>query len=277
MDSLSKNLAISDYLHLLKPRKRDAHKGDFGHVLVIGGDYGMPGAVRMAAEAAARTGAGLVTVATRPEHIATVTATRPELLCYGIRKARDLLPLQKRATVIILGPGLGQTAWSNQIFNFTLKFQQPKIIDADALNLLAQSPQQADNWILTPHPGEAARLLKCDTTTIQQGRLAAAQALHTLYKGVIVLKGAGTIICADPLNPGICHAGNPGMATGGMGDVLSGILGGLVAQGLSLQQASELGVCLHAVAGDMAAKNGERGLLASDLLPYLHKLVNSDK
>lgn len=269
-----KQLNLDLYKRLLAPRPRTANKGDFGHVLVIGGDYGMAGAVRMAGEAAARVGAGLVSIATRPEHITIVSGMRPELMCHGIKKILDLKPLLKRATIIVLGPGLGQSTWSQQLFKQALAATQPKIIDADALNLLAKHRRKSKDWILTPHPGEAARLLGCDTAAIQQDRMAAARTLQTKFGGTIVLKGAGTIVMGVTDIAGICTAGNPGMASGGMGDVLSGVLGGLLAQGLSLQEAAELGVCLHAQAGDQAAQMGERGMVALDLMPHLQQLVN---
>lgn len=259
---------------LLPPRGRTANKSDFGHVLVIGGDYGMAGAVRMAGEAAARVGAGLVSVATRPEHIDIVSSTRPELMCHGIKKVKDLDLLLKRATIIALGPGLGQSTWSQQLFKKIMSNKLPKVIDADGLNLLAKKPVRGKNWILTPHPGEAARLLKTTTDAIQADRFTAALKLHKKYGGVIVLKGAHTIIVSEDGKLTTCTLGNPGMASGGMGDVLTGVIAGLLAQGLDLSKAAELGVFVHAAAGDEAAKDGERGLLALDLMPYLRKLVN---
>jgi hydroxyethylthiazole kinase-like uncharacterized protein yjeF len=273
MEHRLKKLTITSLKRLLTPRSRTAHKGDFGHVLVVGGDYGMAGAVRMAGEAALRVGAGLVSVATRPQHIDIVSNMRPELMCHGIRTTNDLKKLLARATVIALGPGLGQSTWSKKLFHYLLKSPQAKVIDADALNLLALHPQKNNNWILTPHVGEAARLLNCTSKEIQTDRLAAAKQLQKKYGGVIVLKGAGTLIITDK-TASICKAGNPGMASGGMGDVLTGVIAGLVAQKINLQHAAELGVYLHATAGDLAAKEGERGLLASDLMPYLRKLVN---
>lgn len=273
MNNPSKHLELSAFQALLAPRQRTAQKGDFGHVLIIGGDYGMAGAVRLAGEACAHTGAGLTTIATHPEHVCVVSAERPELMCQPIKKPREVEVLFKRATVIVLGPGLGQTAWSVDLFKRALAAKQPKVVDADALNLLAKHPQRQD-WILTPHPGEAARLLNCEIAKVQQDRVAAAQALQKKYGGTIVLKGAGTLVLGNDGIPGICNAGNPGMATGGMGDVLSGIIGGLLAQGLNTQAASELGICLHARAGDLAAAEGERGMLALDLMPYIRQLVN---
>jgi NAD(P)H-hydrate epimerase len=155
-----------------------------------------------------------------------------------------------------------------------LECNQPMVIDADALNLLAQDPVSSANWILTPHPGEAARLLNCNTADVQSDRFAAAQTLQQRYGGVVVLKGSGTIIADNEGHIAVCDAGNPGMATGGMGDILTGIIAGFLAQGLSLGDAARLGVCLHATAADEAAIEGERGLLASDLMPCLRRLVN---
>lgn len=274
MTTTSKKLNLKSLQTLLAPRPRDAHKGLFGHALIIGGDFGMAGAVRLAGEAALRVGAGLVSVATHPEHISIVSSTRPELMCHGAKQVRDLKKLLTRATVLVLGPGLGQSTWSRQLYKSSLATQHPKIVDADALNLLAKHPIHRDDWILTPHVGEAARLLACSTEKIQQDRAKAVLALQTKFGGVIVLKGAGTLIVDSTHKIAICEAGNPGMASGGMGDVLSGVIGGLVAQGLSLSDAACLGVCLHATAGDLAAQDGERGLLASDLIPHLRRFVN---
>jgi NAD(P)H-hydrate epimerase len=147
-------------------------------------------------------------------------------------------------------------------------------VDADALNLLAKKPIVRKSWILTPHPGEAARLLKITPQDVQQDRMSALQALQTFYDGVCMLKGAGSLISAPHQLPALCDTGNPGMATGGMGDVLSGVIGGLVAQGIPLADATKLGVCMHATAGDLAAIDGERGMVALDLMPYLRKLAN---
>jgi NAD(P)H-hydrate repair Nnr-like enzyme with NAD(P)H-hydrate dehydratase domain len=245
-------ITIDSFKSLLSPRPRDAHKGLFGHVLIVGGNYGMAGAVRLAGESALRTGAGLVTVATQPEHIVAVMSERPEIMAHGVKNARNLKPLLAKATVIVVGVGLGQISWSKRLLKQVLCSSQPKVIDADALNLLAKQPEKSEKWILTPHPGEAARLLS----------------------GVIVLKGACSLVCTSN-SLSICKAGNPGMASGGMSDVLSGIIAGLLAQQFNLQQAAELGVYLHASAGDLVAKQrGERGMLASDLMPYLSNVIN---
>ncbi len=254
----------------LKPRQPNAHKGNFGHVLVVGGNIGMSGAIRLAGEAALRVGAGLVSVATHPEHAAFINAARPELMIHAISQPSDLEPLFKRATVVVLGPGLGQTSWSQQLFHATLATELPLVVDADALNLLSFSPTKKENWILTPHPGEATRLLD----TVETDRQSIVENLQKRFGGICILKGAGTLI-TDGTETILCPYGNPGMATGGMGDVLSGILGGLIAQKLMLLQAAKLGVCIHAYAGDLAAnEKGQRGLIASDVFPYLRHLVN---
>lgn len=269
--TLDRTLLSSVFL----PRARDAQKGDFGHVLVIGGDYGMGGAVRMAAEAALRVGAGLVSAATHPEQAAIVSSARPEIMCHGIEKAAALSPLLEKCSVVVLGPGLGKSKWSRALFEMVLEYDLPTVLDADALNLLSEAPQMKHHWILTPHPGEAARLLQQDLKTVQMDRIESANALVNRFGGVVVLKGAGTIVQQENTLPVICSLGNPGMATAGMGDVLSGVIGGLLAQHFSLLQAAKIGVLLHALAGDEAAKiHGERGLIATDLMVHLHRLVN---
>jgi NAD(P)H-hydrate epimerase len=178
-----------------------------------------------------------------------------------------------KASVIVIGPGLGQSDWSKELFMVTINAQKPLIIDADALNLLALAPFTNAHWILTPHPGEAARLLNCSTLDIQQDRFASASALQDKYKGIVILKGSGTLITSEN-DCAVSTTGNPGMASGGMGDVLTGIIAGFVAQGLTLKEGAQQGVYVHGEAADLAAKEGERGLLASDLMPYLRQVVN---
>ena len=269
-----------DLMASFPSRHRDAHKGDFGHVLVIGGDEGYGGAVAMAAEAALRTGAGLVSVATRPEHVSAILARRPELMVKGVASGQELVPLLSSPTVLVVGPGLGQSPWSEQMLQQAASTGLPMVLDADALNIISggrviPNPGNA-NWVITPHPGEAARLLGITNAEVQADRFAAVRALHKIFNCVVVLKGAGSLVCTAGDQPvGVCTAGNPGMASGGMGDALSGIIGALLAQGLPSDIALPMGVCLHAEAADMAvASDGERGLLATDLFGPLRQLVN---
>jgi len=254
----------------LPPRSQDAHKHVFGHIIVVGGDLGMPGAVRIAAEGALRVGAGLVSVITRVAHITSTVCGRPELLCYGVEleDIHELECLLSRARLIVIGPGLGQSHWSQQLFHKILNTSVPLLIDADGLNLLARRPVlPRDNWILTPHPGEASRLIGWDTQKIQNNRFQTITLLQQKYGGVVVLKGAGSLVKTAAATIKICSAGNPGMASAGMGDLLSGMIAGLFAQGLTLWQAAQAGVLLHALAGDKRAKkHGKRGILATDLL-----------
>ena len=269
-------LSLTEELKSLPVRARIAHKGNFGHVLIIGGDYGMGGAVRMVAEAAARGGAGLISVATRPEHVAMINVARPEIMVHGIEELKQLDLLLQKASVIVLGPGLGTSSWSKMLFDSVLAVKKPLVVDADALNILASNCQVRDNWILTPHPGEAARLLSTTTQAIQSNRLDVVYKLQQKFGGVCVLKGAGTLVAALGEMARVCDAGNPGMASGGMGDILSGIIGGLLAQGLRSFDAAKLGVLVHATAGDLvAAEQGERGMLALDLLPVVRKILNA--
>ncbi len=263
-----------DLSRLLPKRSRSAHKGDHGHVLVVGGDLGMAGAARMAAEAAARCGAGLVSVATHSEHAALQAAVCPELMFHGVNKADDLEPLLERATVVAIGPGLGRSGWGQALLNRVLAWHGPLVMDADALNLLAAHPSARDHWILTPHPGEAGRLLGLSSQQIEADRFNAVKTLADRFNGVCVLKGAGSLIARKGDKLWLCCSGNPGMGSGGMGDVLTGVIAGLLAQGLTLDEAARAGAYLHGRAGDLAAETGERGLLATDLLPFLRRLVN---
>jgi ADP-dependent NAD(P)H-hydrate dehydratase / NAD(P)H-hydrate epimerase len=259
----------------LPSRPRGAHKGNFGHVLAIGGDLGMGGAIRLAGEAALRVGAGLVSVATRAEHVSALNAARPELMAHAVGDATGLEPLLQRASVIALGPGLGQSDWSRALWHAAIAAGKPTVLDADALNLLAQEPLSLPaNSVLTPHPGEAARLLGCNTGEIARDRFAAARAIAKRHAAVVVLKGAGSLIASPDGEVAVCPWGNPGMASGGMGDVLTGVVAGLLAQGLEPWRAACLGVGLHAQAGDLAAQSGEGGMLASDLFTPLRTLRN---
>ncbi len=267
-------LELDDLKHVLKPRQKNSHKGHFGHVLVVGGDEGYLGAARMAAEAAARVGAGLISIATRSSHASLLSTVRPEIMSHGVETLDDLMPLLKQANVIVIGPGLGKSEWAKLLLARVFESQHPLVVDADALNLLTEEDHVATNWVLTPHPGEAARLLKTDSKTIQSDRFQSINSLHEKFPGPVVLKGCGTLIADAEGEIFLCDAGNPGMSSGGMGDVLSGVIAGLIAQGIDVNHATKLGVCLHANAGDRAASAGERGMMALDLMPHLRNLVN---
>lgn len=258
----------------LPARSANSHKGDFGHLLVIGGDYGFAGAARLCSEAALRTGAGLVTLATRPEHALTAAKDRPELMTQAVESANDINTLLEKVSVVAIGPGLGQSSWASSLLAKVLQSPLPLVVDADALNLLAVEPVRRDNWVLTPHPGEAGRLLDSDSAEIQSDRFKSVLNLVEKYRAVTVLKGKGTLVAAERQQVSVCVGGNPGMASGGMGDILTGIIAALVAQSLSCVDAARVGVELHARAGDKAAEAGERGMLASDLLPHIRLLVN---
>nr|WP_163503837.1 NAD(P)H-hydrate dehydratase [Halomonas socia] len=266
---------------LLAPRRRDSHKGDHGHLLVLGGAPGFGGAALLASEAAARLGAGRVSLATAPEHVTASLTRCPEVMVHGVRGPADLGALLDAADALVVGPGLGQGAWGQGMWQAALAAGKPLVVDADALNLLAgmASPPRRDDWILTPHPGEAARLLGCSASEVQRDRGAALAALARRYGGHWVLKGAGTLV-GDEAGLAVCPFGNPGMASGGMGDALSGILGALVAQfgragDAALGGLARSAVVLHARAADLAAVDaGERGLLAGDLASYARRLAN---
>jgi NAD(P)H-hydrate epimerase len=259
----------------LPPRNRDAHKGCFGHVLIVGGAPGMSGAARLAAEAAARGGAGLVSVATHPQHAACLNASRPELMVHAVENTDELNPLLSHASVVVVGPGLGQSEWSRGLFEKVVDSHLPLVVDADALNLLANDPLRKDNWILTPHPGEAARMLALSTQAVQQNRFAAVKDVQTKYGGVVLLKGSGTLVAGATPPVELCPFGNPGMASGGMGDVLGGVIAALLAQGVPAGHAAGLAACIHGRAGDLLAdRYGERGLLAGDLLTEIRRLIN---
>ena len=269
-------LAVDALKAMLPLRARNSHKGSNGHVLCIGGDLGGGGAILLAAEAALRCGAGLVSVATRSEHVPALLSHRPEVMAHVVAPAGDLQVLLGRASVVAIGPGLGQSEWGRGLFAAVMACGKPRVLDADALNLLAQAPGLLHSSdVMTPHPGEAARLLGCATGDIQRDRFAAAKALGERFGAQVVLKGAGTIIASPGATPVIIGAGNPGMAVGGMGDLLTGCIAALLAQGLSPRDAAIAGALLHAAAGDAAAdEDGERGLLPSDLLPWLRRLAN---
>ena len=289
----AQRIDINSTSAMLAPREAASHKGSHGHVLVIGGDSSFGGAVIMAAEAAVRSGAGLVSVITRSAHRPALLARRPEVMVLGTEDDNtNVDDLISKATTIVIGPGLGRGSWARGLMQKALYAQisadKPLVIDADALHLLAEKREQGsakkgtgikrDNWILTPHPGEAAALLNRSISEIQGDRYAAVRQLNATWGGVCLLKGSGSLICTAEKPQQklfLCSEGNAGMATGGMGDVLSGIVGSLIAQGNSLENSLCAGVCIHGEAADLSMQaGGQRGTAATDLMPYIRQLVN---
>lgn len=260
----------------LKPRKPTSHKGSHGRLLVVGGDAGTAGAVRMTAEAALRSGSGLVRVLTHKDNIIPILTARPEIMVDELTDER-LTEALEWADVIAIGPGLGQREWGKRALKQVAGSEKPMLWDADALNLLAISAEKRQNRIITPHPGEAARLLNTETSEIESDRLHAAQTLAQRYGGVVVLKGAGTLIASEQGEMAFADVGNAGMASGGMGDLLSGIIASLVGQKLTLFDAACAGCVAHGAAADaVAAERGTRGMLATDLLDLLWQFVNPE-
>ncbi|MBD9482731.1 NAD(P)H-hydrate dehydratase [Pseudomonas sp. PDM14] len=257
----------------LAPRALTSHKGRFGHVLVVGGDRGFGGAALLSAESALRSGAGMVSLATRAEHLAAALARRPEIMCAAVESTYQLPDLCDRADVLVVGPGLAQAAWGRSMLSAVAASRRPQVWDADALNLLAAGVVElpADS-VITPHPGEAARLLGCNTAEVQADRPAAALALARRFQAVVVLKGAGSLVASPDGRLLLCDRGHPAMATAGLGDVLAGLVGALRGQGLDAFDAAALGVWLHASAGQQVGEQG-RGLAASDLIPVIRQLL----
>lgn len=260
-------------LEPLAPRPVDSHKGQLGHVLVIGGDVGMGGAGLLSAQAALRCGAGMVSLATREQHIGAALSRLPEVMACAIRASAELRAPLQRATVLVVGPGLGQSPWSRALLSSAAQHKVIQVWDADALNMLADTicsqPQQC---ILTPHPGEAARLLKTTTAQVQTDRCAAVLAIAQRYNAVTVLKGHHSLIATPQGELSRVERGHPVMAGAGFGDVLSGVIAALLAQGLSAYPAACLAVWLHACAGEQLASQG-RGLVASEMCERIRQLL----
>ncbi len=273
----------------IKPRKASSHKHKHGHLLVLGGDKGMPGAARLAAESALRAGAGLVTVVSHGQHSEILLAGCPEIMIHPCEDGCVSEELFTSANAVVVGPGLGVSAWSQNILAAALSFDLPMVIDAGALRLMSEAGNdaiksgvelnrrglKAQNRVLTPHAGEAAALLGETAECIQASRFASAELLQQQYGGHVVLKGAGSLLQSPGQLVQLCPYGNPGLAVAGTGDVLSGIIGALLAQGYETSRACQLGVCIHSLAGDIAAEQGQIGLLASDLYTGIRKVMNA--
>ncbi len=278
----AERLCLEDLLAQLPERRQSAHKGSFGHALIIGGDVGYGGAAIMASQACARMGAGLTSLATQPDNTVACNVSQPEIMAAPIRTGVEVNPLLDKATVVAVGPGLGVQPWAEQLFFMAVQSQKTLVIDADALNLLAKNlgreiliQDRTRTRVLTPHPGEAGRLLNCTSGEIQADRFNAAKQLAEKYQAIVVLKGSGTVIATPSGELFVCDLGNPGMASGGMGDVLTGMIAGLLVQNIEPLLAVKLAVCLHGqAADDMAINFGQRGLLATDLIDQARALLN---
>ena len=266
----------------LPKRSNVSHKGDHGHLLLVGGDFGFGGAILMSAMAAARCGTGKLTILTRDAHIAPILTQCPEAMIRSIESVDEpiLEKVLSEVDAIVIGPGLGQEDWGKSLLAAVCASKLPLLVDADALNIIANDKDYNEHclgtkpWVMTPHPGEAARLLDTNIALIEKNRYQSAEQLQKKFSAVIVLKGAGTIIADNENHITVCDEGNPGMASAGMGDILTGIIGALLAQKVEVGVAARIGVALHARAGDLAAMNGQKGLMATDLIGPLRMLVN---
>lgn len=271
-------LSARQISQLIPPRRANSHKGHYGHVLVIGGDAGFGGAAILTAQAAVSCGAGKVSLFSRNEHTTAMLSRQPEVMV----SSEDCASLLNAASVIAIGPGLGTKSWGQALMVQALATDKPMLLDADALNFLAGLSQQQQagykrqNWVLTPHPGEAARLLNCSSQDIQHDRLAAVRKLHQQFGGVILLKGAGTLICDQHGETSLLAAAHPALASGGMGDVLSGVIAALLAQGLNGRDACQVAAWLHLhSAASLVRQQQQPWLLASDLIHQLKlQLIN---
>lgn len=264
---------LPGHLPQLAARPPQAHKGLFGHLLVIGGDHGFGGAALLSTESALRSGAGMVSLATRAEHVPAALARLPEVMAVGVSSANQLMGLLEKVSVIVIGPGLGEASWGKSLLSVAANARQPQVWDADALNQLAKGGVSLPGGsVITPHPGEAARLLGLTTAEVQADRLKVARALSQKFNAVAILKGAGSLIASPDGRVSRCDRGHPAMATAGLGDVLAGLVGALLAQGMPAYEASCLAVWLHAAAGERQGTLG-RGLVASDLIPAIRQLL----
>lgn len=262
-------LITKEYVHtFIKERKKEIHKGDCGHVLIVAGSMGMAGAAILCAKGALRAGAGLVKVAIAEELFPIIQIAVPEVIC--ISPERSLLELDTFQGIVV-GPGLKED--ESHAALLSMIFQQYKgtvVVDAEGLNTLARKRELMElkpkGLVLTPHPGEAGRLLKMTAKEVNDDRISNAIQLSKITGAVTVLKGQATIVATMKGDSYINTTGNPGMATAGSGDVLAGVIGALAGQGLSPEEAAVCGVFIHGMAGDLAAEHfGEYGLIASDI------------
>ncbi len=263
-------LAIVESCQLPAPRKNNSHKNHYGNLLIIGGDQGMSGAVTLAARAALRSGAGLVTALVHPECRANLAAF-PEIMVQGWDTLEEKLP---QANVIIVGPGLGESEGAGKILQRLEQVSLPIVVDASALKTDFLSALRSKQCVITPHPGEAAALMASSTAQVQGDRLAASVELADRFKATCVLKGSGTLIAEAGQLSAINTHGNAGMASAGMGDVLSGIIGALIGQGLTAFEAARSAVLIHAICAEsFSAEQDQIGLIASDIIERIPKVI----
>src|SRR3989338_2340985 len=282
MDDIKKELR-----GLLKKRSRDSHKGDFGHVFILAGSRGLTGAAALCSNAALRSGAGLVTLgipaslnsimSRKLTEVMTISLAETKEGTLSLKAEGDILKKIKTSDVVVLGPGLSQYPETQKLINrLILKIGKPMVMDADALNAISKNTgalkKIKSRFAVTPHPGEMSRLINKSMEYVKNNRLIVAKKFSHDYNAVVVLKGAGTVVAAPDGKYYINTTGNPGMATAGSGDVLTGIIAGLLGQRLNMFNAARLGVYIHGLAGDLAAEDkGEIGLIAGDILekiPY---------
>ena len=276
VESIAKRYIYDDIVHLIPKIKRTVHKGNNGHVLIVGGgELHYSGAPLLSAEAAYRSGAGLVSVFIPPESLPLMARAGIETMIYASENLKQLDTLIEKADAVLIGPGLGQNAWSHQVFNVLMACKKPLVVDADALNLLAQNPCSHHHWVLTPHPGEAARLLNKTVQAIQLDRIQSIRELVQKYNGTVVLKGAGTLIGAQDELPLLYAEAIPLLATAGTGDILAGLIVGLVSQGMQPLDAATLAVAVHGQAGKEEMLLGDRGMIASDLFLHIRALLSA--
>ena len=250
----------------LPKRKADTHKGDYGKVLIVAGSPGMTGAAVLASRGALRSGAGLVYLSVPKELVNFVDTITPEVITLSFDQIKDIKP-----DAVAIGPGLGTSDRARNALSSVVSRPSSVIIDADAINILAKNPNLLEkskaNLILTPHPGEMGRLIGKSVQYVQANRIKVAKDAAKKFNCIVVLKGNKTVVASPSGKNYVNSTGNPGMAKGGMGDVLTGMIAGLSGQGISPWDAAVAGVYLHGLAGDLAAKEkGEYSMTASDLI-----------
>lgn len=275
VNATARAISYTQLKGIFAPRGIVSHKGNFGHLLILGGAPGYSGAALLCSSAAIRAGVGLTSLGTHPSHSPFLTSGWPEIMCHGISRVSDLIPLLKKSSALAIGPGLSTKSWATQIFETVEELGVPSVYDADALNLLAVSPSYKSSRIITPHSGEAARLLGLRVDEVEADRFSAVRKISEKFGGISLLKGPGTLIKSEMEAPYVLLDGNPGMATGGMGDLLTGVIGSFLAQGFTQEESAVIGAAVHSRAGDLIAeKFGEVGLRPSELLDEIRSLIN---